>query len=129
MAINNSGKIISEEDVRDIVSLEKVRAELNKVKPFGKSAYTQSTIKMKTYEVGDTDPIVKVSLGGPYHYSVRMKSGFVRIAFQSFSSRPKFNASFEFDLAVDVKASVDGEIIDTFPLRLTDGVMSYKQMR
>lgn len=42
--------------------------------------------------------------------------------------RLHFNASFEFALVVNVKDSADGETIDTFPLKLTDGVMSYKPM-
>lgn len=82
-----------------------------------------------TYKVGESDVQVRVSLGGPYFYSIKMESGYVKLCFlDDFKAKPKFNASFDLDFLVRVKTSSNGETIDTFPLKLTDGVMSYKPM-
>lgn len=83
----------------------------------------------QTFTYGASDTEIKISMKGPYFYNVQIKSGHINSRVLSNTSpKPYFYASFEFDLDVEVKTDPDGETIDTFPLKLTDGVMSYKPM-
>lgn len=83
----------------------------------------------KKCNVEDSDTKIRVEIdGGSHYYSIKLESGFVKLRFLDGkgNSRPRFTASFDLNLLVRVKTSANGELIESFPLRLSNGVMSYR---